>query len=119
MRYGRINAKIIHRKLHRWAVQAAALPCLESSERRTLFSVPVMGGVPLLSSDPSATVKVYLDFDGDAATTWNGFSVPATPAYDLDGDPTSFNDTELSNIRQIWARVAEKFSPFNVDVTTI
>ena len=45
-------------------------------------------------------------------------NVPATPAYDIDGDPTTFNTTELANIQQTWARVAEKFSPFNIDVTT-
>jgi hypothetical protein len=100
-------------------VQAAAQPWFESLERRTLFSIPVAGGVPLLSSNPAATAKLYLDFDGDKAAAWNTYSVPSTPAYDVDGDVTAFNDAELANIRQIWARVAEKFSPFNLDVTTV
>jgi hypothetical protein len=31
----------------------------------------------------------------------------------------SFSASELSAIQQIWARVAEDFAPFNIDVTTI
>jgi hypothetical protein len=74
--------------------------------------------VPILHSYPQARVKIYLDFAGAAAQSWGGYSVPATPAYDQDGDPTTFTDGELASIQEIWARVAEKFSPFNVDVTT-
>src|SRR5882724_12050299 len=85
--------------------------CMEALEPRALFSgVPVAGAVPILHSDPTATVKVYLDFDGDAATTWSGFNVPITPAYDIDGDPANFSTSELANIQEIWARVAEKYS---------
>ena len=84
-----------------------------------LSAVAVAGGVPLLSSNPRASAKLYLDFDGDAGTTWGSFSVSATPAYDTDGNPASFSDAELSNINAIWARVAEKYSPFNIDVTTV
>ena len=103
-------------------------PLFDRLESRTLFAgnVSAIGGVPLLSSNPGAAVKIYLDFDGEAASTWNTLSVPRTPAYDTDGDPTTFNNagdsnlhTELENIRRIWSSVAEKFSPFNVDVTTV
>lgn len=82
-------------------------------------AVPVTGGVPLLSSNPAARAKIYLDFDGDAARAWGSYSVPATPAYDADGNTGSFSDAELGHIHEIWARVAEKYSPFNVDVTTV
>ena len=51
--------------------------------------------------------------------SWGSYSVPATPAYDIDGDPTSFSNQEIANISEIWARVAEKYSPFNIDVTTV
>ncbi|MGA2497866.1 MAG: fibronectin type III domain-containing protein [Tepidisphaeraceae bacterium] len=77
-----------------------------------------LSALPLLHSDPGATAKLYLDFVGAAATNWGGRSVPATPAYDQDGDPTTFTDSELASIREIFARVAEKYSPFNLDVTT-
>jgi len=77
-------------------------------------AVGVSGGVPALSSNPSATAKLYIDFNGAAAQSWGSFSVPATPAYDQDGDATTFSDAELASIKEIWARVAEKYSPFNL-----
>ncbi len=92
---------------------------MEVFERRVLLASPLTA-IPALHSDPSAHAKLYLDFDGDAATPdWLGEPVPATPAYDVDGDPTTFSNTELNDIREIWARVSEKYSPFNIDVTTV
>ena len=41
------------------------------------------------------------------------------PAYDSDGDVTTFSPAEVAQIDEIWARVAEDFSPFNVNVTTV
>ena len=78
-----------------------------------------LDAVPALSSDPAGGAKVYLDFTGAGASRWGSYDVPATAAYDVDGDPATFSDGELANIREIWARVAEKYSPFNVDVTTV
>jgi hypothetical protein len=82
-------------------------------------SVGVAGGVPGYSSNPGATVKLYIDFNGAAATSWGSYSVPTTPAYDQDGDASTFSDAELASIKEIWARVSEKYSPFNIDVTTV
>jgi hypothetical protein len=85
-----------------------------------------LSDVPQLSSDPGAKVNVYLDFTGDTVNSW-GYN-PATgkpydpgviPAYDSDGDPTTFSSTELADIQAIWAGVAEKYSPFTVNVTTV
>lgn len=75
--------------------------------------------LPLLSSLPAARAKLYLDFDGHYQATWGAWSNVWTPAYDLDGDPTTFSSSELDAIYEIWARVAEDFAPFNIDVTTI
>jgi hypothetical protein len=50
---------------------------------------------------------------------WGSYSVPTTPAYDTDGDPTTFSPAELANINEIFQRVAEKYSPFNINVTTV
>ena len=78
-----------------------------------------LSSIPILNSNPTAIAKVYLDFDGEPATNWDGYSVSATPAYDTDGDPSTFSDGELANIQQIWARVSEKYAPFNVNITTV
>ncbi|HEY7115245.1 MAG TPA: fibronectin type III domain-containing protein [Tepidisphaeraceae bacterium] len=81
-------------------------------------SVP-LASVPLLSSRPSASAKIYLDFLGDVAQTWGSYNVPATPAYSQDADTSTFTSGELDAIQQIWSRVAESYSPFNIDVTTV
>ncbi len=81
--------------------------------------VPVSGGVPVYHSNPSAPAKIIIDFDGDGAYTWGSYNVPATPAYDQDGDATTFNTAELASINEILMRVSEKYSPFNIDVTNV
>ena len=73
----------------------------------------------MLNSNPGASATLYLDFNGDSAQSWGSYSVPTTPAFDQDGDVTSFSDSELTTIREIWARVAEAYSPFNINVTTV
>jgi subtilisin-like proprotein convertase family protein len=75
-----------------------------------------------LHSRPTATKVIYLDFTGHTTTgtAWNDASHPTivTPAYDLDNDPSTFSTTERQQIIGIWQRVAEDYSPFDVDVTT-
>lgn len=75
-----------------------------------------------LHSRPGATKVIYLDFDGGVTqnTPWNSSSAPkiTTTAYDSDSNPSSFSTAELANILEIWQRVAECYSPFDVDVTT-
>jgi hypothetical protein len=76
-----------------------------------------LSSLPQLHSDSSATVKLYLDFDGDYEPNWG--SGVTTPLFDFDGDPTTFSDAELESIHVAWAKVAEDFAPFNIDVTTV
>lgn len=77
-----------------------------------------------LHSLPSASHRIYLDFDGHttSGTSWNtsktGGEDFTTPAYSFSGDSSSFTTSELERIQYIWKRVAEDFSPFDVDVTT-
>jgi hypothetical protein len=76
----------------------------------------------LLHSRPGSSRVVYLDFDGHTitGTAWNsGTHDPLyAKAYDLDGDPDTFNSEERNRIGEIWHRVAEDFAPFDIDVTT-
>lgn len=78
-----------------------------------------------LHSSPNASKKLYLDFDGHVIpgnTGWgnnyNGGQPINAPAWDLDGNPGSFNTTERERIQAIWKYVAEDYAPFDVDVTT-
>ncbi|WP_158678943.1 M12 family metallo-peptidase [Pseudoalteromonas sp. T1lg75] len=73
-----------------------------------------------LHSKLGAANTVYLDFDGGLVSgrAWGGGTSYDTLPYDLDGDPSTFNDSERSRIHQIWARMADDFSAFDIDVTT-
>lgn len=78
-----------------------------------------LSSLPQLSSNPGATAKLYLDFNGNTEASWGSWSNVITPVYDQDGDRTTFSDAELASIQEIWARVSEDYAPFNIDVTTI
>jgi hypothetical protein len=75
-----------------------------------------------LHSNPGSRYNVYLDFDGHVTTntSWNSYWGTPTidsPAFSLDSS-SSFSATELLAIQRVWQRVAEYFSPFNINVTT-
>ena len=73
-----------------------------------------------LHSSPTSTKVIYLDFDGHTTTgtAWNSGSTSiSTTPFSFEGDAT-FSNNELTRIQEIWERVSECFSPFNVDVTT-
>ena len=89
---------------------------MEECEPRRLFVA--LDEVPVLHSRPQATAKIYLDFNGAEAMSWLGIEIPTTPAFDRDGNPNDFGAGELAQINEVWQRVAEKYSPFNIDVTT-
>ncbi len=87
-------------------------------------AVPI-SEIPQLSSNPSAPNTFYLDFLGERVvdTDWNrndndGLPIHARP-YDTDGDVTTFSQTELDAIVEIWQRVSEDFAPFDINITTI
>ncbi len=77
-----------------------------------------------LHSLPGSNRVLYLDFNGGtvSGTAWNasynGGADIIAAAFSLDSDRTTFSTAELQMIQNIWKRVAEDYSPFNVDVTT-
>lgn len=75
--------------------------------------------VPSYSSLPGAPATLYLNFVGDYTASFGPYSNFTTPAYDIDDNPFAFSATELSNMGHIWSGVAEKYSPFNINVTTV
>ena len=74
-----------------------------------------------LHSRPTATRKVFLDFDGHRvqSSAWNDVMHPVidVAAYTMDAD-AAFSQAELDVVQEVWARVAEDYAPFDVDVTT-
>lgn len=77
-----------------------------------------------LHTRKGARMVIYLDFDGHTTigTSWNSSftngAAIVTPAFDTDGNPSSFTPGELAAIQDVWRRVAEDFAPWDVDVTT-
>lgn len=82
--------------------------------------------IPRLNSLPGASVTVYLDFDGHSESQdWPGVRTDGgtgpivTPVFDVDNDFTTFSDEELRMIEEMWYRMSEDFSSFNINVTTV
>lgn len=77
-----------------------------------------------LQTNPGASKTIYLNFRGaslsgtkwiPSGSNWNGVA----PAFSLDSDTsTNFSAAELAAIKEIFARVACDYAPFNVNVTT-
>ncbi len=86
-----------------------------------------VSSVPQLSSRPSSTHKIFLDFNGttvSASSAWATAPSNAIPAgtysgFSLDGDPSTYTPAEVSYIQTVWKIVSEKYSMYDVDVTTI
>lgn len=79
-----------------------------------------------LSSRPGAARTILLDFDGHVMgdTAWRTFGggFPEdyqVDAWDVDGSPATFGETERRRIIETWAWMAEDFAPFDVNVTTV
>lgn len=64
-------------------------------------------GVRPLESLPGATAVIYLDFDGEPG--------PHEGWGDFDAAPSGSSNAEIF---EIWARVAEDFAPYDINVTT-
>jgi hypothetical protein len=62
---------------------------------------------------------VFLDFDGNDTADYGPYHPGHTPAYSTDADVNNFSQQELDNIVEIWKGVSEKYSPFNLNVTTV
>lgn len=91
---------------------------LESLEERRLLSV-ALPTPPALSSLPGAANTLYLDFNQHGEAMWSGYSNIAVEVYDIDGNVDTFNAEEEAAIISIWRQVAEDFSPFDINVTTV
>lgn len=104
-------------------IDVNAEPDVEPRGAVVSLAVASAGGAFALHSNPTATKKIFLDFDGHvvSGTIWNsrnGGNDIHAPAFSTDTDITTFSASELARIEEIWRRVSEDFAPFDVDVTT-
>src|SRR5262245_160693 len=77
----------------------------------------------IFHSRPGSANVLYINFAGENVTNtaWNtdlGRAVIPAVAFSTDTDPTTFSDAEQVAIKKIWQRMAEDYSPFDIDVTT-
>lgn len=99
-------------------------PAEESAVSDPLQSAPFPESETFrLHSRPGAARVIYLDFDGHVTTgsAWNqssGQSSIVSPAYNIEGDSSTFSPLEHEYIQKMWRQVAEDYAPFDVDVTT-
>jgi hypothetical protein len=107
------------------ALYACAMKFQVGPDTTPITSVP---SYPLaetfrLHSRPTATRKIYLDFDGHVTSgtpwnaAWRGGADFTTPPFSRDASP-DFSDAERAIVQETFRRVAEHFAPWNVDVTT-
>ncbi len=107
------------------ALYACAMKIQVGPDTTPITSVP---SYPLaetfrLHSRPTASRKIYLDFDGHTTSgtpwnaAWRGGADFTTPPFSRDANP-DFSDAERAIVQEAFRRVAEHFAPWNVDVTT-
>lgn len=99
----------VYQSLPQVRVEANAVQVSETATAQAKYPLTTL---PAFSSRPAAPVKLYLDFNGDPYDH-------NTPAFDQDGDVATFSTAERAAIEEIWSRVAEKYSPFDINVTTV
>ncbi len=76
----------------------------------TALPASLIAQVPKLTSLPTATATIYLDFDGEVVNSgyWNGGNT-------LNCSPAALSSTQIT---EIFHRVSEDYRPFNVSITT-
>ncbi|MCF0233675.1 MAG: hypothetical protein HUK22_01700, partial [Thermoguttaceae bacterium] len=76
-----------------------------------------MYGFVITGGAAETTNVIYLYFNGleEGTTGWDGL---LHPAFDIDGDPTTYSAQELDWINEVYLRVVEDYAPYNVTVTT-
>jgi autotransporter-associated beta strand protein len=89
---------------------AASTGRLSTFDGTTTATVAAANGLPDLHSLPRAPTAIYLDFDGDGSTFG---------AYDVDGDPATFNSAEAASITETHRQTSAYFAMFDVNVTTV
>jgi hypothetical protein len=124
--------EILSRDSSAWVGQDGQIYYVEPAEQLLGPVGAVSGAAPAsypesqtfaLHSLPGSTHTIFLDFDGAdvSGTYWNaygGMQARTYAGFSLDSDPRTFSSAEKAYIQTVWRIVAEKYAPFDVDVTT-
>jgi len=86
---------------------AEEAPVVDLSQHPVVPIPDYQNGVPVLESLPGAEGVLYLDFDGERTTQWDGQLIVAKKP-----------NLSAAQIRSIWGAVAEDYLPFTINVTT-
>jgi len=89
---------------------AASTGRLSTLGGTTSATAAAANGLPDLHSLPGAPTAIYLDFDGNGSTLG---------AYDVDGNPATFNTAEAATITETHRQTSAYFAMFDVNVTTV
>ncbi|MBL9174269.1 MAG: cadherin domain-containing protein [Verrucomicrobiales bacterium] len=96
---------------HSHAAEAASgpeeAPVVDVGQHPTVPIPDYQNGVPVLESLPGARGVVYLDFDGETTTQWDGDLIVAKRP--------SFTGAQ---IREIWRYVCADYTSFTINITT-
>jgi hypothetical protein len=110
-------------------------PIFTSTNQRFAFSRPdvstrtwikpeIEEGIPSLSSRPAAPATLYLDFLDGLEKYWGNhgntnFNNVTTSHLDIDHDGSLSSARKTAFVTEVYQRVSEMFSPFNLNVTTV
>jgi hypothetical protein len=105
----------------RWREQLlpACAPPLEPPSAAQPAPAPAPGPAPapppILNSKPDAEAVLFIDFDGETATTY-----PDWPSTNPGGVSFACTDPNFTvqQMTDMWTIIAEDFAPFNINVTT-
>lgn len=110
------------------AAAAAADPAATTAPTETVPDPDALAlnGLPLHHSNPGAPWTVYIDVESRSIPVHQNMrlalglrqGIVNTSGLTLDADAATFTAEEQLLVSRIWARVAEDFAPFDVDVTT-
>ena len=87
-------------------------------------ATPSVNTLRNLQSRPGSANVLYIDYWGGSlsGTAWNSRFNSNLPidytAYDTDGNPGSFSNSERYSMWLAWREAVEDFAPFNINITT-
>jgi hypothetical protein len=95
----------------------------EKLEDRVFLTAITEAELFALESRPESNYTIHIDFDGHITedTFWNtNYSLDQpihSPAFDTDGNASSFSQNEIDMMYDVWQRVVEDFAPFDVNIS--